>query len=165
MPITSVDIELFTFKAGLLARAAHDLKLRAGSVQLERSPDGRLEAVSIPVASIQVVCAMRGKQEDHRALSAANRAEIEDNLRTRVLDAARHPVIRFDVAAIDPHHIRGTLTLRGRSRPLDARLVRRNDHQTATLRIDQRDFGITPFRAAMGALRIQPEVEVVVTLS
>lgn len=153
---------VYTYKAGLLSRVAHDLKLRAEVVRVEHNDLGELVSLSIGAGSLRVVCAMRGSQEDLRVLSAANRTEIESIIRTNVLDARRYPWIRFEVSSRMGPQVSGTLHLRGRSRAVTAHRIDQPGGWQATLRLDQRDYGITPFSAAMGTLRIQPEVEVVV---
>ncbi len=155
-----IAVFIYTYKAGLLSRVAHDLKLQAEVVRGEYDQEGELVSVSIGADSLRVVCAMRGTQEDHGALSVAHHAEIESIIRTHVLDARRYPWIRFEVKGRMGTQVSGTLHLQGRARSLTAR---RTDHAGgwhATARLDQRDFDIPPFSAAMGTLRVQPEVEV-----
>jgi len=164
MPPTSADILVYTFKAGLLSRVAHDLKLRTGTVDLKHDEQGILKSVTVDASTLRVVCAMRKGREDHRALSAANRAEIEDNIRDKVLHADRHPVIRFEVDRTDADQVHGRLTLHGRTRPLRLQQTRTADGWTTRFRLDQRDYGIQPFSAAMGTLRIEPTIEVVARL-
>jgi polyisoprenoid-binding protein YceI len=54
----------------------------------------------------------------------------------------------------------GTLAIKGVRRPLvvEARVV--GDAWTATVTLHQPDFGITPYRALLGALKIRPDLRV-----
>lgn len=153
-----------TYKEGLLSSVAHDLKLRVGNFQIEvNDPQNLVEAV-FHSDSIEVVCAMRGATENPTALSGKDRAEIQMNLQREVLRVERHPQIRFRSTTITRREgeadVLGDLTLVGVTKRLrmNARLVDGTWTLKTTLR--QSDFGITPFRAMLGTLRIKDDVEI-----
>ena len=58
--------------------------------------------------------------------------------------------------------IEGTLTLRGVIRPLAVDAVADAAAWRAEVRLDQRDFGIKPFTAMLGALRVRADVRVAI---
>jgi polyisoprenoid-binding protein YceI len=68
-----------------------------------------------------------------------------------MLDAARHPVIRFELRSLDPlggdrYSARADITMKGRTRPvtfpLDLRVTGDRAHLTGAFTLDRTDFGI-----------------------
>lgn len=165
---TGDDAELlvFTRKEGLLSRLGHDLKLAATRFRIEvDATTGQVEA-SCEAASFGVRCALHDGKEDPGELSPDNRAEIDRNLQRDVLDSAHHPTMRLSATASPAPasegqgswRIRGTLSLRGITRPVEIPVRRVDDKLVAELVIHQPDFGIKPFSAAFGALRVHADV-------
>ena len=103
-----------------------------------------------------------------RGFTAADRRTIEENVRKDVLEAARHPEIAFRstrVAAVaDGFDVTGRLALHGREREITIPLRRAGDRYTAAVRLHQPDFGIRPYSALLGALKVRPEVIVRLSL-
>lgn len=164
----TASCEVFTFKEGLLSPVAHDLLLRVTAFELAIDPATPAISARLDARSLRVVSAMRDGRPAPDALSAADRADIERTLQGAVLDAGRHPEIRFvsSAAAADGggYRVEGTLTLAGASRPLTVRAVREEGRLVASVRLHQPDFGIKPYRAMLGALRVQPDVVVRVSI-
>jgi polyisoprenoid-binding protein YceI len=81
-----------------------------------------------------------------------------------VLDVTRHPEIRFESTSIreegDGLSIRGWLSLKGARREIGLLARQDGERYVAEALIDQRDFGIKPFSAMLGALKVRPEVTV-----
>ena len=164
---TTAECLLFTYKAGLLSRVAHDLKLRVERFEIAVDDQGihaRFDA-----SSLRVVCARAGGKDDLRALSERDRREIEATIARDVLDARSHPAIDFRsstvAAAVAPAEMQidGTLSIRGRERPLSLLARREGDRAVIETVIHQPDFGIRPYTAMLGALRIKPDVAVTMT--
>jgi hypothetical protein len=145
---------VLTFKEGLLSRVAHDLKLRVERLGLEVADDA--VTAWFDATSLRVVTAMKDGRESPGALSDADKRTIERNIREDVLDATRHPQIRFQSKVVerrgDEATIRGTLQLHGQEREGGA--------VVAEARLHQPDFGIKPYSAMMGTLRVKPDIEV-----
>ena len=68
-----------------------------------------------------------------------------------MLDAGRHPVIRFDLRSLEPvggvrYSARADITMKGRTRPvtfpLDLRVAGDRAHLTGAFTLDRTDFGI-----------------------
>jgi polyisoprenoid-binding protein YceI len=152
---------VFTYKAGLLAAVGHDLKLRVERFEIAIDEEGiraRFDAGSFRVVSAQV-----GGKDDPRALSDRDRREIETTIAREVLDARRHPAIEFrsgPVAGSAEPEIDGVLSIRGEQRPLKLRPRRENDRAIVETTLHQPAFGIRPYSAMLGALRVQPDVRV-----
>lgn len=160
----AASIEVFSFKEGLFSAAGHDLALAAERFTLEVSDDERSVRASIEAASLRVVTAMRHGRAQAGALTAHDRASIERSLHGEILEAHRFPEVRFESTAIEPQLVRGTLTLHGTTRALSFPWRLEGDHRVAEVDLDQREFGIAPFKALMGALKVKPHVRVRVRL-
>ena len=152
------ELLVFTFKDGLLSRVAHDLKIEAEQVTVAR--DGASLTVTALARSLKVRCAMRRGREDHRALSASQRGEIESLIYETILDAERHPEIRFS-GTIQGASVSGVLTIRGTSQALVLPWNPSRGAITGEITIDQRRFGISPYRAMMGAIKLKPTLKIV----
>jgi hypothetical protein len=161
----SAECLVFTQKAGLLSGVAHDLKLRVERFEVTLE-DGAISA-RFDAASLRVVCAQQGGRDAPQALSARDRGEIEATIVRDVLDARRHPLIEFRSTRVERQgaaaRIEGSLRLRGRERPISFEAVRDGDRATVGVRLHQPDFGIRPYTAMLGALKIKPDVEVRLT--
>ena len=158
------DCRVYTFKEGLLSAMAHDLEIRVERFHVEWDDERtRIEARFDP-RSLRVVHAMKDGAPNPGALSDRDKKKIESNIEGEVLETGRHPEIRFVSSGIeqqaDAFIVHGMLDLHGRSRSVHVRVVREGARWIANATLHQPDFGITPYTAMMGTLRIQPEVKV-----
>ena len=154
---------VYTYKEGLLSAVAHDLKIRAERFTLELTDGGTQVRLKAYPASLRVLCAMKGGQEDPGTLSNRDKSKIEQTLRKEVLKTHRHQEIRFEgklLGGARPR-VEGTLTLAGKSRPITAPLRAIGERLEVAVEIHQPDFGIKPYSAMMGTLKVQPRVKVV----
>lgn len=150
------------FKAGALSRMGHDVLLQFGSVRMTIG-----EALSIKaefdIASLRVVAAMRNGEPDPSVLSPKDHAEILGNV-VKTLQPRRFPTAVFQSRSVRLHEARyeieGTLTLHGVTQAVQLDAPHRDGWATARLQLHQPDYGIAPFKALLGALRIKPDVGV-----
>jgi hypothetical protein len=153
------EVLVFTFKDGLLSAVAHDLKIRVDGVQLET--DGETFArATFDAGSLKVVTPRKNGVDASSLLPQLAYAEIERNIRSDVLRVAKFPQIRFETTQVSATAVTGKLTLCGVTRELTC--TRSGDLVEA--RLDQRDFGIKPYSAMLGTLKVKPEVIVTVQL-
>ena len=176
------EIAVKVFKGGVASALAHDHVVRAARWQatLDVSPDPvALDAdVRVDATALEV------DEPDARArlgldgtLSESDRAQVRASmLGAEQLDVASHPEIRFAASQIARDAARdgasfrlaGELSLHGRTRRIDVPLAITRDGESFTarghVRVKQSDFGITPYSAFLGAVRVQDEVEIVFTL-
>jgi len=158
----ALEITLFTFKEGLLARAAHDLQLHVEHVEARLFSGNRL-AIEVDPLSIQVDGAVVHGEVHADILSADNRREIQHTLQESVLKVARYPMLRFEGTFEESSslvEIQGTLELCGVQQTLSTRARAKGGTLFAELEIRPSAFGIQPFRALMGAIRVQDRVVV-----
>jgi polyisoprenoid-binding protein YceI len=150
----------------LLSPVAHDLKLKVTRFSLTVAADrveGRWDAGSLEVASV-----MRDGREVPGALGRRDFDKIAKTIREDVLSSRRHPEIAFrsDSVVVDGERavVKGSLTLAGKSRPLTIEAGKRHGRWIAEVSLHQPDFGIKPYSAMFGTLRIKPDVKVVVSV-
>lgn len=158
-------IRVFTFKEGLLSRLAHDLRLTLGCFELELT-DGSVRG-RFELDSLHVDGAVMDGRLDEGALSGGDRAKIEASMREDVLDTVRHPraelSAKLESRGAGGMHLAGTLELAGRTAPVAGALAVA-DRITGRFEIVPSRWGIKPFKALGGALKIQDRVVVEVDL-
>ncbi len=161
MPAIDADvrIQLLTFKDGLLSRMAHDLRIDVTRFTVEE--DGDAIEARIDATSLRVDTAMK-RGQPHGALSSSDKAKIEATIRD-VLSAAQHPEIVFRADAPRRASVAGTLRLAGRELPVRLQFRDLVNERVAEVRLDQRDYGVTPYSAMGGTLKVKPEVVVRIT--
>ncbi|MEQ1503703.1 MAG: YceI family protein [Myxococcota bacterium] len=168
MPILeppTVSCVVYAFKEGLLSAVGHDVKLAVNVWKLETDDGGTLVATFDP-KTLAVVAAMKDGAENPSALSDKDKRTIEGYVRDDILEARRFPQIRFTATGVEPDDdgtgfvIAGDLLLHGRTRSITVAVRRKADRWVSRVKVNQVDFGITPFRAMLGALRIQATIEV-----
>jgi hypothetical protein len=153
-----------TFKEGVLSAVAHDLEIEVERWWVEVT-ESRIEGEA-EASSLRVLYSMDGGRPHPSTLSRRDRKKIEANIVSDVLRPKKHPIIRFSAErpAADVESFAGELELCGKKRSVRVRLVRRDEKLLGELRIHQPDFGIKPFTAMMGTLRIKPEIVVIAEL-
>ncbi|MBW2189290.1 MAG: YceI family protein [Deltaproteobacteria bacterium] len=159
---------LFSFKDGLLARLAHDLKLQVERFSIEADDTTHQITATFDPSSIQVVCARIDGRDDRSTLSKGDKKKIYDNVTKDVLRTRKHPEIRFDSTHVvergDGFSVEGTLQMYGKSRNLQTSVRPDGDRWVAELKLHQPDFGIKPYSAALGALKVKPDILVRVSV-
>lgn len=154
---------VFTFKEGLLSAVAHDLKIRVTRFSIDVDEETGAITATFDPTSLRVVTAMKNGAEAHGALSDADRRKIEENIVADVLHAKRYPEIRFTSTSVKEddatgYHVRGQVTLHGKTREVIFTSRTDGEGQVAEVKLHQPDFGIEPYSAMLGALKIKPDV-------
>lgn len=162
----NAKVRIFTFKEGLLSAVAHDLEIDVPVFNIEVE-DETVRATFF-ARSLRVLHAMEGNAPKPGALSEKDKKTIESNIAGDVLQSARYPEIRFEgkhSVSESRATIEGTLSIAGRSRQvrIDARLE--DGAWRAETTLHQPDFGIKPYSAMLGALKIKADVRVSLTLN
>lgn len=161
--ITNGNVQVFTFKEGLLSSVAHDLRLTLERFEIEVDPDaGTVEARFWP-SSLRVDGAMKGGTLDPGGVSERDKREIHDNITDKILHTDKQPEVRFrGKLAVDAPlgRVDGTLTLAGREAPLNVTLERAGGRYRGEAELVPTKWGVAPFKALMGAIRLQDRVRV-----
>ncbi len=154
-------VHIFTFKRGLLSRAAHDLRLSVPRYTLHQQ--GEAVQASFDLHSLQVDGTMKRGRLDPAGLSAKDSAEVLENTRTQVLLTHRHPTTRFEGRAVQQGAliaVAGTLELVGRRKPLTFTLRLTEGRVQGEVELKPSQWGIKPFKALMGAIALEDRVVV-----
>lgn len=160
-------ILLRTGRAGLAARAGHDLAIEVTrwSAQVTVPGDGDLEAATVTAELDLGSLAVREGTGGAMPLSDKDRRDIEANAR-KIIGGGADSTARFASSKLIPAPggggaIEGTLTLRGQTRParLDVTETEPGRFRAAAT-VKQTDFGITPFSGFFGTLKLRDEIGV-----
>ena len=154
-------VEILTFKQGFLSAMAHDLRLYCARHEVKI--DGRKVSARFWPDSLIVEGAMRGAAIDPGALSADQKAEILSNIREKILRTRQHSEVTFVGAAEEEgggHRVTGKLGLVGREAPLGFFVRRADGRLLGEVELQPTRWGIEPFRALLGAIRLEDRVVV-----
>ncbi|MEU5942828.1 YceI family protein [Micromonospora sp. NPDC047548] len=156
---------LRTGRKGAGSAVGHDLTIEVTdwSVQVnvsETRPADATVTARVELGSLAVRAGTGGA----RPLTDKDRGEIENNAR-RTLDVDRHPTAIFESARVvtgdDSATISGMLTLHGVDAPIDVQVREVTpDRYRATTVVTQSAYGIKPYSAFLGALKVRDDVEV-----
>lgn len=156
-----------TFREGMAQKVGHDLIIEVGRWQatVEVGEDGEPESVSLEAdpTSLKVLEGHRGV----KPLTDSDRNEIRSNIDKKILGAQP---IKFSSSAVqvagDKLIVEGDLSMAGATRPARFELQLDADGRVSgTLAVTQTEWGIKPYRAFMGALKVRDTVEVVLDAS
>jgi polyisoprenoid-binding protein YceI len=160
--VRSIDVQKSTmtvhvYKAGLLGFAGHDHEIRAplaeGQVDDSRAVNLRVDARQLQVMDQEI--------------SDKDRAEIQHTmLGPEVLDSQQFPEIRFRSTAVTTAGagqwtVLGELTLHGQTHPIALKASGEPGHYRGSIVLKQKDFGMKPYSAAGGTIKVKNEVEIV----
>jgi hypothetical protein len=162
---STAECLVFTFKEGLLSAIAHDLRIQVGRFSVQIDDATRAITAEFDARSLRVVNAVKDGQDDPHGLSEADKNKIAGQIIDDVLHSNQYPVVRFESTAVTPldgggYDISGNLTLHGVTRPISTRTRVESGRQVAEVVIHQPDYGIKPFKAMMGTLKVQADVRV-----
>jgi polyisoprenoid-binding protein YceI len=160
------SLHLRTAREGMAAKVGHDLLIKvarwSGTAKIPDSGDlstASLE-VRIDLDSLEVVEGSGGVSP----LDAGDKADILKNA-GKTLDVARYPTAEFTATALRPNgdggEIEGTLNLAGASGTVTLSVTANGGSVwKATGTVVQSQYGIKPYKAFMGALRMADPVRV-----
>jgi polyisoprenoid-binding protein YceI len=158
---------LQTARDGLAAQAGHDLTIEVTrwSADLEVADD--LTPVGLTVRADLNSLAVREGTGGVKPLTDRDRREIAVTAR-KLLGTDRHPEATFTASGFEPDGtgggtVRGTLSIKGTTRPLALAVSKTGAsayHATGSVR--QTEFGIKPYTAFLGVLKVSDRVGVAV---
>jgi len=162
-------ILLCTFRDGLAAQAGHDLTIEATRWSGELGVNDELSPAGLEVRVDLGALVVREGTGGVKPLTDRDRREIAVTMR-KVLGAGQHPEAVFAADKFRPDadgggEISGTLTLRGQVRPLRLQVKQTGTGRYhAETQVVQSNYGIKPYTAFLGALRVRDAVDVAVEL-
>lgn len=156
-------VDVYTFKEGLLSSMAHDLRIDVPDFEIE--VDGQIRG-EIDLRSLKVACARKKGADAPELLSSGDHRKIEATMRDEVLHTSRYPyaILEADLDDLSGDFITGNLELHGEDRDVRIELVEENSAMTVVLHVHQPDFGIRPYSAMLGSLKVKADVKIVVEL-
>lgn len=153
------------YREGFASAMGHDLVLEVTRWSAKVTVDGDDPANSSLTATADVESMeVREATGGAKPLSTSDRADIKKNLE-KSLEARRHSNITFESTAVKPggdnrFTITGNLTIKGNTNPTDFDVTIANGRAKATTTVVQSKWGIKPFSAFMGALKVRDAVEI-----
>ena len=155
-----------TGKAGAAAKAGHNLRIEVtswrGLIDLPSDPDARSVTLSADPRSLVVREGTGGMQ----ALGDDDKTNIKQTIDDEVLKGNEIQFRSSDVKVGEDGRtlaVSGELELNGGRHPVEFELSAGDDRQVvATARIAQTDFGMKPYSALFGTLKVVDVVEVTV---
>ncbi|MEV5747966.1 YceI family protein [Actinoallomurus sp. NPDC052308] len=161
----SGSLLLRTSRSGVGRKVGHDLTIEvtrwSGEAAVDPTDPASLSVnVDAEVDSLRV----REGTGGVKPLTDSDRAEIEKNAREKILHAGAHPLITFRSSGAqgtpESFTLTGELTIMGRTRPLTVRGGVADDRVRGRATVVQTQWGIKPYSALLGALKLADEVEV-----
>jgi hypothetical protein len=162
---STAECLVFTFKEGLLSAIAHDLKIQVARFTVTIDDTSKAITAELDARSLRVLGAVKDGRDDAHALSEGDKTKIAGQIVSDVLHAKEYPSVRFASTAVNVrddggYDITGNLTLHGVTKLVSTRTRLENGRQVAEFVIHQPDYGIKPFKAMMGTLKVQADVRV-----
>jgi polyisoprenoid-binding protein YceI len=162
-------ITLLTTRDGLVAQAGHDLTIDAVRWSGELVVAADLSPTSLVVKVDLGALVVRAGTGGIKPLTDRDKREIAVTMR-KVLTADRYPEATFTASGFEPAVgdggiIAGTLALAGQTRPVRLHVTRTAPgHYRATTTVRQTDFGLKPYSAFLGSLKVADAVDIAVEL-
>lgn len=157
------SLTVHTGRQGMAAKAGHDLIIEVQQWNATLDASG-LKATVDPGSMV-----VREGTGGVKALSESDKADIQKNLAEKVLKLAQNPQITFESDPVGDTgsriwRIDGRLTLVGVTMPVQIPVtVEPGDSAvklSSSVQLVQSQFGIKPYSAMMGALKVADPVEV-----
>jgi polyisoprenoid-binding protein YceI len=156
---------LRVYREGFASAMGHDLVLEVTRWNAEVTVDSDDPARSSLTATADAQSLeVREATGGAKPLSAKDRADIKKNIE-KTLSTQRYSEITFGSTAVDPHGdsrvtIAGELTIKGVTRPADLEVTIEDGRARVTTTVVQSQWGIKPFSALMGALKVRDAVDI-----
>ena len=156
---------VFTFKEGLLSPMAHDLRVKIGRFTIDVDDASGAVSASFDTSSLVIDTPMKDGNENPSALSDSDKQKIAGQIREDVLHSGKFPEATFKSRSVQKRadggfDLDGDLTLHGVTKPISAKTQVVGGKQQLDFDLSQPEFGITPYKAMMGTLKIQAVVKV-----
>ncbi len=166
---------VYTFKEGLLSKIAHDLLIDVTdfkanvNVPKDGFSSGSLE-VEFQANSLKVDCAMKNGERQPETLKEKDIADIEKDMFKKVLHPDQHPTVKFCSKEIQEkeggYSVKGDLSLHGTTKPIEFDIETPSDNNLkGGFAVLQKDYGVKPFKAMMGTLKVKNEIKIGFDLS
>jgi len=155
-------VRVFTFKEGLLSRIAHDLRLDVGRFDVRL--DGERVKASFETTSLTVDGVMKKGRLDRNGLNKRDMSQIQRTIRDEIFHSNRFPQISFE-GVREGSRISGTLEMKGRRADLAFDIGSNPAQWTGRVELRPSRWGIPPYKALMGAIKLKDKIVVTLELA
>ncbi len=147
----------------MLAGLAHDLSISVTSFVMDLGGTGHFISARFDARSLRVDCVMVNGRERPDILSLRERDDINSNIVRKVLKTDIYPEIVLISSSVRrqeaDYHVTGRLLLHGQTREISFVVRKENEKQyVSDVSLHLPDFGIKPYSALFGAIRIKPDI-------
>ena len=156
-----------TYRTGLGSRAGHDLTIEVADWQGNATVGANAAASSVALRIVADSFEIREGRGGIKSLTDADRADIRKTIRG-LLDTARYPSMTFESTGLRGAQrdlsVEGELTIRAGTHPI--RVHGSIDESSgkpqlrATAEVVQSEWGIKPYSAFLGALKLRDTVDI-----
>ena len=160
------SIQVFTFKDGILARAAHDLQIRLE--QFEIGLEGQEVTGEFQLKTLFVDGPVEGGVVRPEQYDAGKRADVEKAMHGEVLHTDKNPVARFKGKALpkgDGFGVSGDLQLAGQTAPLSFDVRNDGGVYRSEFELQPSRWGIAQYKALLGAIKLKDVIRIQIALS
>jgi hypothetical protein len=159
---SSALCQVFIYKEGFLSALAYDLRINVTSFLIELGRKEQFIKARFDAQSLRVDCAMVDGSERPDILSLETRKEIEHSIIKKVLETETYREIFLLSSSVkkedSTYQVKGLLTLHGMTREITFPVKAEGNYLSAYVRLLLNDFGIRPFSALFGAIRVKPDI-------
>lgn len=149
------------YREGMAKKAGHDLIIDVSSwkatATIAENPADSSFTASADVGSFNVREGVGGV----KPLSEGDKADIKKNITQKILTS---PEISFTSTSVqqsgDSATVTGDMRIMGKTNPATVKLTQEGNKVKGTLSVVQSKWGIKPFQAMMGALKVKDQVDI-----
>lgn len=160
-------LQVHTFREGMAQKVGHDLIL--GVERWEATVEVGQDATPASVALDADGQSLRVKEGKHglKPLSDKDLRDIHQSIDDKILRKQPITFRSSSVGQVDKRlSVAGELTIAGTARPAEFDLALEDGGRvTGTLKVTQSDWGIKPYKAMMGALKVRDDVDIVLDVA
>ena len=159
---------LHTSRGGMAKKVGHDLVIEAqrwtAKVDVDADDLTRSTAsVTVDARSLEVVSGQGGA----KPLTDKDRRDIKENIDKKVLNTDKFPDITFTSSRVEANGggkvtVHGDLTIMGNARPASMEMTVGDTKADGRMTVKQSDWGIKPFSALMGTLKLADSLDITV---
>jgi polyisoprenoid-binding protein YceI len=147
---------------GMAKKMGHDLTLEvadwSAEVTVDDDPAKSELTLTAKPSSMKVVEAKGGA----KPLSENDKSDIKKNIDNKILSGGQAITFKSKSVSLsgDKANVSGDLTIQGNTQPAQVQLNITDTKVTGRTSLTQSKFGIKPFSAMMGALKVKDNVEI-----
>jgi YceI-like domain len=157
----NASLQVKTYREGMAAKVGHDLVMEVTRWDGVLDLTGSSVELHADARSLEVREGLHGL----KPLTDKDRGEIRRNIDDKVLHGQPITFRSTSLRLAEPGGplvVDGELSVAGSTRPIAAQLdVGADGRVSGTITLTQSEWGITPYRGLLGALKVRDEVEIV----